>query len=134
METDYYLHNRHLETGKGMKTYQESFGVLEWDSEDNADNATETGAALVRSKSISKKSGLGTNDSIPLDQSRKIQSVRNRCSTQNKALSNWWKVAIQRNVQQRMVSDQYNVGVNSFNFSYRVLNPHFFLSVDENRT
>ena len=106
METDYYLHNRHLETDKGMKAYQESFGVLEWDSEDYTDNATDTGA-LVRSRSISKSSGLGTNDSINLEQSKKIQRVRDRCSTQNKALSNWWKVAIQRNVQQRMVSDDY---------------------------
>lgn len=36
------------------------------------------------------------------DQVRRIQKVRDRCTSQNKALSIWWKIALQSNVQQRM--------------------------------
>ncbi|KAG7346422.1 SacI homology domain containing protein [Nitzschia inconspicua] len=100
METDYYLHNRHIDTGKGMRAYQESFGVLEWDTYDDTDNATEVGSS-VRTSARGKRNG-GLRDLMVPEHSLKIQKVRDRCTSQNKALSNWWKVAIQRNVQQRM--------------------------------
>jgi hypothetical protein len=82
METDYYLHNLDVEIGKKMKGYQKTFGVLEWHN--NYDTST---------------------TDISVRRSRRIEKVRDRCRTQNRALSTWWKVALQVNVQQRMVSD-----------------------------
>ena len=93
METDYYLHNRHIETGFGMRSFQERFGVL-----DDGENGN--GAPGVQK---SKPRAKNSSDMIVPEQSLKIQRVRDRCDLQNKALSNWWKTAIQRNVQQRMV-------------------------------
>jgi hypothetical protein len=101
METDYYLHNRHIEMGKGMRGYQKVFGVSEWNCEDDCDTGTDIGIPV---RHRSQGSNL-KNDALVLEhQSQKIQRVRDRCSSQNKALSNWWKRAIQMNVQQRMVS------------------------------
>lgn len=94
METDYYLHNRHIEASKGMKAFQESFGVLGWDG-------TEIEALTGRAGRVQSAGGI-----VSPEQSLKIQNVRDRCSSQNKALSNWWKVAVQRNVQQRMVREK----------------------------
>ena len=101
METDYYLHNLDVSIGKEMKGYQKSFGVLEWSND--YDNSNETGSerqSLRRSQFVNKN-----KDSFS-EQSRRIQKVRERCSTQNKALSMWWKIALQINVQQRMVSNE----------------------------
>jgi hypothetical protein len=98
METDYYLHNRYVDTGEGMRAYQESFGVLDWDCED-----------ANRGPNLGGSAGLHPESKTMLpEQSRKIQKVRDRCTSQNKALSNWWKVAVQRNVQQRMVRSRRN--------------------------
>lgn len=97
METDYYLHNLDVSIGKEMKGYQKSFGVLEWSSD--YENSNETSSERLR------RSQLPSFNKINSDQSQRIQKVRERCSTQNKALSMWWKVALQINVQQRMVGD-----------------------------
>ena len=97
METDYYLHNLDVSIGKEMKGYQKSFGVLEWSN----DYDSSTGSERRSRRSKFKNKYLG--DTIS-EQSRRIQKVRERCSTQNKALSMWWKIALQINVQQRMVS------------------------------
>lgn len=97
METDYYLHNLDVSIGKEMKGYQKSFGVLEWSND--YDNSNENG---------SERNSRRTQHTFS-EQSRRIQKVRERCSTQNKALSMWWKIALQINVQQRMVSDKISV-------------------------
>jgi len=107
METDYYLHNLDDEIGKEMKGYQKSFGVLEWNNEyDTTSNGTgaERGSGRRSRRSFSSQNKYLSDTTIP-DQSERIQKVRDRCRTQNKALSTWWKVALQINVQQRMVSD-----------------------------
>lgn len=97
METDYYLHNLDVSIGKEMRGYQKSFGVLEWSND--YDNST---GSERRSKRYQlKKKNLGDTLS---EQSLRIQKVRERCDNQNKALSMWWKIALQTNVQQRMVS------------------------------
>ena len=101
METDYYLHNLDVEIGKEMKEYQKSFGVLEWDN--NCDKRSTTDLCPQRSQK-SNNSDRSTDAMIP-DHSLRIAKFRNRCRTQNKALSIWWKIALQINVQQRMVSD-----------------------------
>jgi hypothetical protein len=97
LETDYYLHNFHFKSGRGtlqsMKTYQLAFGVSGW--------ANSSAAADPKAKSATFPSTENaTVSSEP--QSRSIQKVRNRCKSQNLALSSWWKVAIHANVQQRM--------------------------------
>ena len=97
METDYYLHNLDVSIGKEMRGYQKSFGVLEWSND--YDNST---GSERRSKRYQlKNKHLGDTLS---EQSLRIQKVRERCDNQNKALSMWWKIALQTNVQQRMVS------------------------------
>lgn len=97
METDYYLHNFHVKSGRGtmqsMKGYQLAFGVSDW--------ASTSGDADPKSKSTALASTDQTVTS-PEEQSRRIQKVRNQCQSQNLALSSWWKHAIQNNVQQRM--------------------------------
>jgi len=98
METDYYLHNLDVEIGKEMKGYQKSFGVLEW----NNDYATSTTDVSVRRSQRSKNPNRNSIDTIIPDHSRRIAKVRDRCKTQNRALSTWWKVALQVNVHQRM--------------------------------
>ena len=113
MDTDYYLHNLDVEIGKEMKGYQKSFGVLEWNN-DNDTSSKDTGAqrgSLRRSRtSFNKSQNKNLSDTMIPDQSQRIQKVRDRCRTQNKALSTWWKVALQINVQQRMVSDDDSSG------------------------
>ncbi|VEU41306.1 unnamed protein product [Pseudo-nitzschia multistriata] len=99
METDYYLHNLDVEIGKEMKGYQKSFGVLEWNNDFDSDGSERI--SVRRSRIASKKHPNGTNLLVP-NQSLKIQKVRERCRTQNKALSAWWKIALQINIQQRM--------------------------------
>jgi len=94
METDYYLHNLDVEIGKEMKGYQKSFGVLEW----NNDYATSTTDISVRRSRRSKNPNRNSIDTIIPDHSRRIAKVRDRCETQNRALSTWWKVALQVNV------------------------------------
>lgn len=87
METDYYLHNFHSQLGtmQSMNGYQRAFGVHDWDK-------------VSGDIPHSSKSEVG----LSVEQSRRIQLVRNRCNSQNQALSSWWKIAIQANVQQRM--------------------------------
>ena len=97
METDYYLHNLDVSIGKEMRGYQKSFGVLEWSN----DYDTSTGSSR-RSKRYQLKNKV-LSDPVS-EQSLRIQKVRERCDNQNKALSMWWKIALQTNVQQRMVS------------------------------
>ncbi len=97
METDYYLHNLDVSIGKEMRGYQKSFGVLEWSN----DYDTSTGSERRSKRYQLKNMNLGDTMS---KQSLRIQKVRERCDNQNKALSMWWKIALQTNVQQRMVS------------------------------
>lgn len=92
LDNDYYLHNFHVNSGRGdlqsMKAYQSMFGVLEWnDLEDdtNQQRLHKPGSSLA----------------LADDQAR-IDRVKQRCSAQNSALSVWWKVAIQAYIQQRM--------------------------------
>jgi hypothetical protein len=105
LETDYYLHNFHVEAGKGMKGYQKTFGVLGWNYDDDTETAMH-GESVRRTAShrIGPNGLPGVPKELTMpEQSQRIQRVRDRCNTQNSALSNWWKVAIQSNVQQRMV-------------------------------
>jgi hypothetical protein len=116
METDYYLHNFHVKTGKGtlqsMKGYQRAFGVTDWNEDDQFDFSNEKDSvastgSLVRPRRLhSRNMTAGSLDSAVYskqeEKSRRIATVRKRCKAQNQALSSWWKIAIQSNIQQRM--------------------------------
>ena len=117
METDYYLHNLDVEIGKEMKGYQKSFGVLEW----NNDYATSTTDISVRRSRRSKNPNRNSIDTIIPDHSRRIAKVRYRCETQNRALSTWWKVALQVNVHQRMVSNESSGRFCDSNFAVSII-------------
>jgi len=87
-----------------MRDFQIEFGVLEWNKDE--DKLTGKAAHSVlqsRHRGHQSSSTLGALDIFRQeDQLRRIQKVRDRCYSQNKALSIWWKVALQSNVQQRM--------------------------------
>ncbi len=117
METDYYLHNFHVGNGRGtcqsMKEFQTDFGVLDWnDDEQKSDGDFEKDSTisshslrLSHHRAHSRNTTLGSIDVAGLrhdEQVRRVQKVRDRCTSQNKALSVWWKIALQSNVQQRM--------------------------------
>ena len=96
-----------------MTDFQMDFGVLDWNSDEQKSEAeTERDStisshslpvshyhALVRHTTLGSLDVAGTRHE---DQIRRIQKVRDRCTSQNKALSVWWKIALQSNVQQRM--------------------------------
>jgi len=91
LESDYYLHNFHVRAGgstlQSMKAYQRNFAAFDWKEKDD-------------------ENGKGTDLDIsniedePIE--LRIDRVKQRCAEQDKALSVWWRVAIQAYVQQRM--------------------------------
>ena len=84
LDNDYYLHNFHVNAGRGalqsMKSYESMFGV-DWN--DNEDDNT-------------------IDHDKQADERGRIDIVKQRCEAQNNALSQWWKVAIQAYIKQRM--------------------------------
>jgi hypothetical protein len=114
METDYYLHNFHVKTGRGtmqsMKAYQDAFGVSDWKDDEDSETVNDKDSVVssnrrTHSRKHSRSATLGSVDIAMLkqeDQTIRIQRVRDRCEAQNESLSTWWKIAIQGNVQQRM--------------------------------
>jgi hypothetical protein len=95
-----------------MKGYQMAFGVVDWNDDDDIE-ATNEKDSVVSTPSLRRSNHRAHARSTTLtsidtamfrqeDQPRRIQRVRNRCKAQNQALSTWWKIAIQANIQQRM--------------------------------
>lgn len=106
LESDYYLHNFNVKSGisQSMRDFQHEFGVFEWEMEEGKDDEIEKSNQPLR---LSRHRSHASTVSLPSadrheDQLRRIQKVRDRCDSQNKSLSIWWKVALQSNVQQRM--------------------------------
>lgn len=104
LDNDYYLHNFHVNAGRGslqsMKSYQSMFGVDWSDVEDDilaADNGQQR-----HLRAHKRNESVGSALSIADDPARRIDRVKQRCNAQNNALSVWWKVAIQTYLQQRM--------------------------------
>jgi hypothetical protein len=111
MDTDYYLHNFHVKSGRGltcsMTTYRRAFGIA-WNDDDDLDVDSIASSASCSSGSGTHASGpmspecsqltLGKND----EEARRVQRVRSRCEAQKESLSAWWKHALQSHVQQRM--------------------------------
>ena len=97
LENDYYLHNFHVNDGRGslqsMNAYQSLFGGDWGDLE--YDNPVDKKQGMRRNLSI------GSTFSNAEDQDR-IDRIKDRCRAQNDSLSVWWKVAIQTYIQQRM--------------------------------
>ena len=83
-----------MNSGRGslqsMKAYQSMFGV-DWSNLDDDHHDVHK-----------RNESLGSSLSIAEDPSRRIDRVKQRCSSQNHSLSIWWKVAIQTYIQQRM--------------------------------
>lgn len=87
-----------------MKEFQMNFGVLDW-SDDEDDQEGDGSLRTFHHRTHSRHTTFGSIDVTGFrqeDQIRRIQKVRDRCTSQNKALSVWWKIALQSNVQQRM--------------------------------
>ncbi|CAB9519183.1 Phosphoinositide phosphatase SAC5 [Seminavis robusta] len=121
LQDDFYLHNYHVKTGKGamhnMQTYQRAFGIEWQDDSDLADGGDRNRVKPQPARRMSSADTFNlpprpmadrvtskdssTRDN-PGEESRRIANVRERCVAQNKALSIWWKAAIQANIQSRM--------------------------------
>lgn len=116
MESDYHLHNKNIQAGKGttvsMKTYQRAFGIDRNTDESNTQPAKPLTIAQQR-LSASSRTPFGSRSFVALpnahastnkqnDESKCVMLVRHRCKTQEKALSNWWKVALQSYFKERM--------------------------------
>lgn len=91
-----------------MRTYQRQFGI-EWVDDDDQDHDYRSGAQLVSGSPSSsthrrKTTQSGRNGARGPEamESQRVARLRNQCESQNQALSVWWKVAIQNNIQQRM--------------------------------
>ena len=89
------------------------FGVLDWNKDEQKSEGEPERDSTMSSHSLPvshqqplvRHTTLGSVDvagNRHEDQIRRIQKVRDRCTSQNKALSVWWKIALQSNVQQRM--------------------------------
>lgn len=121
LETDYWLHNAPTKSENGslhtMRTYQRAFGVA-W-GDDNSADATESGTfdrseilsptlsqraklAKIRSRRSLAKRHVEDSQRTTSLEAKRVSKVRGRCTAQNDALSVWWKVAIQTNMQRRM--------------------------------
>ena len=89
LDNDYYLHNFHVNAGRGslqsMKAYQSMFGVDWSDLEDDHKVDQDRHRAHRRNESV------GSTISIADDPAR-IDRVKQRCIAQNYSLSVWWKV------------------------------------------
>ena len=97
LENDYYLHNFHVNDGRGslqsMDAYHSMFGGDRGDIDYN--------------NTVEKKQGIRRNVSVGstlsnVEDQGKIDRVKERCRLQNDSLSVWWKGAIQTYLQQRM--------------------------------
>ena len=119
IETDYYLHNFHVKSGKGtlhsMKGYQRAFGVVEWNEDEDGDFSVNEKDSATSSNSLPPSKVLrparpvarsvtstSVDSTVSKNEESRISKVRRRCTVQNQALSSWWKIAIQANIQQRM--------------------------------
>ena len=102
LDNDYYLHNFHVNAGRGslqsMKAYQSMFGVdwNDWEDDGMADRDKQP-LSLSSKRNVSVGSITSNTD-----EPGSIDRVKQRCKAQNNALSVWWKVAIQSYIQQRM--------------------------------
>jgi hypothetical protein len=107
METDYYLHNFHVKAGRGkktsMKALQQSFGIAWNEEEGHMDEAIDLSIPTATHPS-SARQGCSDETSYmqQVAESKRVLRVRNRCKVQNYALSSWWKIALQSNLQERM--------------------------------
>jgi len=112
METDYYLHNFHVKAGRGstysMKTYQRAFGI-DWDddyigvsSKRSKDAFKHSRESFPRPVPAHREPHNGSHVDTLANETQRITRVRSRCKAQSDALSIWWKIALQTNLQQRM--------------------------------
>ena len=89
LDNDSYLHNFHVNAGRGslqsMKTYQHMFGVNFDDSEQDLITDLDMKAHPNRHKrNESSRSSIGNADDLG-----RIDRVKHRCKSQNEALSLW---------------------------------------------
>lgn len=102
LENDYYLHNFHVNAGRGslqsMKAYQNMFGVDWSDLDDDEFKLDQDSKLKQHPGGHRRKESAG----LVLDDPSRIDRVKQRCMAQNNALSVWWKAAIQMYIQRRM--------------------------------
>lgn len=104
MENDYYLHNFHVKSGRGMSCtmheYRNLFGIG-WHEADN-ESAAPSSSMLTKSTLVRRAYTEKPSCAYYRGESGRVQRVRSRCETQKEILSVWWKHALQGHIQQRM--------------------------------
>jgi hypothetical protein len=100
-----------------MKTFQRAFGIdwnenVEGDGSNDKDTVTSSaarhGVKLTRSgpplpvPTQRNQSHDTSASNISDEESHRVAGVRSRCKAQHDALSAWWRIALQSNIQQRM--------------------------------
>lgn len=85
LDNDSYLHNFHVNAGRGslqsMKTYQNMFGINWEDSDENLD--------FDKKPHLQHKRNESARSMTNLDDNGRIDKVKQRCKSQNEALSLW---------------------------------------------
>lgn len=96
-----------------MKTYERAFGI-DWSGDLANTEPTKMLTIAQQRLSASSRTSTGSRSSLPTadssssnnnkhrDESKRVALVRSRCKAQNKALSTWWKIALQTYIKQRM--------------------------------
>jgi len=88
-----------------MSTYQRAFGV-DWQDDalmnGSQRNLMKTTSSTASLRSADRSHSRDSAKSREGSESNRIANVRMRCVAQNKALSVWWKAAIQANIKSRM--------------------------------
>lgn len=88
LDNDSYLHNLHVNAGRGslqsMKTYQNMFGI-NWEDSEQSPITDPVKKPQVQHKRNESARSMTSN----VDDARRIDRVKERCKSQNEALSLW---------------------------------------------
>jgi hypothetical protein len=90
-----------------MKTYERAFGI-DWTGDMVKPGPRKALTLAQQRLSASSRTPSGPQVSFTCeafrhgDESKRVALVRNRCNTQNVALSKWWKIALRSYIKQRM--------------------------------
>jgi hypothetical protein len=107
MENDYYLHNFHVMNARNattfMKTHERAFGN-NWVDEEEVESPMKLHSHDPgQDFAVSSKSQCFSDEKGSRLESERVARVRRRCNKQNLVLSSWWKIALQANLEEKML-------------------------------
>lgn len=85
-----------------METYKRAFGIT-WNDDDIRSEVSSLSSPVSTTRKLTGLDHMAiSSDCKGSDETKWMQRIRHRYEAQNDALSKWWKVALQSNIQQRM--------------------------------